>query len=116
MKFRKLRKNAVIITVLIIAGVVSFGIGASTTYGNKPPLDLPWERPDGTIDMEKLPECFKVVGSDGQTILDPKGKPVCIPSKDLFAPPLPKPPLQNESEGFGHSGSGGEASPPQSLR
>lgn len=80
------RKHGMMAGAVLAAGLVSFSIGAVATANNEPPAPA-WVRPDGTLDRSKLPECIVAIGSDGQPLRDDKGKSVCVPTAELFAPP-----------------------------
>jgi hypothetical protein len=84
MKFLKAALLAIAVTVV---GVIAFGVGLVNAQSPELPSSPPWVRDNGIIDLSKLPECFEVVGPDGQTVRDERGRNVCIPSEQLFAPP-----------------------------
>lgn len=84
------RRNILSAGLLIIAGLSSYGVGAAATQLNTPPTP-PWVRADGTLDRSKLPECIVVLGNDGAPIKNGEGEEVCMPSQELFAPPVASP-------------------------
>lgn len=96
------KKDFFLMLILVLVGLTSFAVAARVTAqrdGNSGVEAPPWVRSDGTVDIEKLPECFEVVGADGQTVLDDSGEPLCIPSAELYAPPSEPPPVPDDSAG-----------------
>jgi hypothetical protein len=38
-----------------------------------------WVRPDGTVDIAKIPDSFEVAGPNGESVLDESGNPLTVP-------------------------------------
>lgn len=96
-----LPKKMALLTVLMAAGIMSFGAVALSTQDhtpvssadpNNPPPKPAWVRADGTVDPNKMPECVKVLGQDGLPVKKNNGKPVCISSEKIMRPPSGPPP------------------------
>jgi hypothetical protein len=88
-------QRGMVLATMLIAGITSFGVGMAATVDRYPPAP-PWVRPDGTVDHAKLPACIVVLGQDGQPARDTTGKAVCMPTAEIFAPPV-TPPGQAET-------------------
>lgn len=77
--------------ILVLIAVVVLAAGATVVLGQEdrpPPAPTPpWVKSDGTVDMEKLPNCFGVAGPDGEPVRHADGTKVCIDSREVFGPP-----------------------------
>jgi len=80
-----IRRRAIVGGILVAIAFGSFTLAAAfadSTETSQPP----WVQPNGIVDPSKLPECFQVLDADGKVILNDAGEPICIFSKDIFAP------------------------------
>jgi hypothetical protein len=89
-------RNVRFVVVAIIALLMGYGSSLLVASASEPPPPPEWINFDGTLNAEKLPACFHIVGENGQKVLDNEGIPVCISSDLLFAPPPA--PSENHSE------------------
>lgn len=86
-----IRKKTIIAGALLLTGLGTYTVGSVTAQIGAPPGPPPWVTENGIVDLDKLPPCFKKVGSDGELIRDNTGRPVCIPTEELFGlPPMPE--------------------------
>lgn len=69
---------AIILSAGVGAGVAAAAVGASSG----PPPAPPWVRPDGTVDVSKLPTRIEVLGGDGRVLRDEAGRPVVVDMHD----------------------------------
>jgi hypothetical protein len=85
----KFLKKLIIAGALLLTATGTYVIGSVVAQAGNPPPPPSWVKPNGIVDLSKLPECIKRVGPNGELVRDNNGNPVCIPAKELFAPPPP---------------------------
>lgn len=83
-------KLAAGILALIVVSALA-ALSASAALGQEdrrlPSPRPPWINPDGTTDVEKMPDCIPVGGPDGKRIRHADGTEVCIEFRERFQPP-----------------------------
>lgn len=92
-----MRKIVTTLALCLAAGLVAFGLGATTQASSqlKDP-DVPWITVTGQVDRSKLPDCFVALDHNGDPKKDKQGKTVCIPSGEVY--PDPNQPKTTEND------------------